>query len=402
MTITQFASAIDWTVVKGGAGDFETIQEAIAAASDGDVINVLPGIYVSTSENVVDTLGKAITLQSTEGAEKTFIDGQHVRRGIICQTGETMATLIEGFTITNCNAPDPVYSPARGGGILCVNSAPRFEDCIISNNTAPVYTSEFGTLPGYGGGIAVIDYADITLNNCLIMGNTADVLNGETEQSKGGGVYAAIYSKVTITNCEITYNTASTGGGLCLDGINNYPSMSIIDHTYIANNEAVHSQGKGGGGLMCYSNALDLISHCTIEYNTATRGGGIRCHTKGAEPTIARCFIEHNTATETLAAGGLQSDGGTKIGAMPVLEDNTFCENIHVATWGNYVDAGGNIFNESCCNSDVNGDGYIGVDDILVLVSLWESDDAQADINNDGIVGTDDLLQLIADWGPCL
>ena len=49
----------------GTPADFETIQEAIDAAVDGDCINVEPGTYV---ENI-DFMGKAITVQSTGGED---------------------------------------------------------------------------------------------------------------------------------------------------------------------------------------------------------------------------------------------------------------------------------------------------------------------------------------------
>ena len=45
-----------------------TIQAAIDAASAGDAILVSPGAY-----DAIDTQGKAITIRSTDGAEKTKI-----------------------------------------------------------------------------------------------------------------------------------------------------------------------------------------------------------------------------------------------------------------------------------------------------------------------------------------
>ena len=48
-------------------GDYDTIQDAISAASDGDVVLVGSGNYGET----IDLLGKAITVRSTEGALHT-------------------------------------------------------------------------------------------------------------------------------------------------------------------------------------------------------------------------------------------------------------------------------------------------------------------------------------------
>ncbi len=59
------------------------------------------------------------------------------------------------------------------------------------------------------------------------------------------------------------------------------------------------------------------------------------------------------------------------------------------------------IFN--CCNGDLNEDGMIGVDDLLLLLADWG--DAYAyepsDINGDGAVDVTDLLELLSLWGPC-
>jgi len=51
---------------------------------------------------------------------------------------------------------------------------------------------------------------------------------------------------------------------------------------------------------------------------------------------------------------------------------------------------------------DLNGDGIVGVDDLLIVIANWGpcGPDCPADINGDGIVGVDDLLIVIANWGP--
>ncbi len=51
------------------------------------------------------------------------------------------------------------------------------------------------------------------------------------------------------------------------------------------------------------------------------------------------------------------------------------------------------------CPSDVDGDGYTGVNDVLALIADWGG--SEADVDGDGIVGVEDVLALIAAWGPC-
>jgi len=136
--LTSTALATTWTVDDDGKADFDNIQDAVDAASDGDEIIVAPGTYTSTADEVVDMRGKEIWLHSSEGAEVTIIDGEETRRGILCENGETSNTIIEGFTITNG------YTSDYGGGMYNEGSSPTLTNCIFDSNT---------TNDDYGGGV---------------------------------------------------------------------------------------------------------------------------------------------------------------------------------------------------------------------------------------------------------
>jgi hypothetical protein len=69
----------------------------------------------------------------------------------------------------------------------------------------------------------------------------------------------------------------------------------------------------------------------------------------------------------------------------------------------NSVDTPGSE-NPACpnpCPPDLDGDGIVGVADILALIAGWGGNDPSHDLNGDGIVGVADLLAMIAAWGPC-
>ena len=52
------------------------------------------------------------------------------------------------------------------------------------------------------------------------------------------------------------------------------------------------------------------------------------------------------------------------------------------------------------CEGDVNGDGSVTVEDILIAIAQF-GQSGEGDVNDDNIVDTNDLLVIIASWGPC-
>lgn len=111
-------SHADWTVDCDGGGDFETIGEAIDAASDGEWIEVAPCTYTET----VDFGGKSLWISSSDGPETTIIDprGDY---GVIAQRGEGDGAALVGFTLDGASG---TY-----GAVYAYLSALRLEDVII-------------------------------------------------------------------------------------------------------------------------------------------------------------------------------------------------------------------------------------------------------------------------------
>ena len=53
------------------------------------------------------------------------------------------------------------------------------------------------------------------------------------------------------------------------------------------------------------------------------------------------------------------------------------------------------------CPADINADGIVGVNDILVLIGDWGTTGSPADLDGSGAVDANDLLMILAAWGPC-
>ncbi len=53
------------------------------------------------------------------------------------------------------------------------------------------------------------------------------------------------------------------------------------------------------------------------------------------------------------------------------------------------------------CPADLDGNGAVGVSDILSLIDAWGEQGGPADIDNSGTVGVGDLLAMVDAWGNC-
>ena len=69
---------------------------------------------------------------------------------------------------------------------------------------------------------------------------------------------------------------------------------------------------------------------------------------------------------------------------------------------GRSLDKNANGVPDECdCPADCgDGDGMVGIDDFLALLSVWGQTGVPCDIDNGG-VGITDFLALLAAWGPC-
>ena len=53
------------------------------------------------------------------------------------------------------------------------------------------------------------------------------------------------------------------------------------------------------------------------------------------------------------------------------------------------------------CPADIDGDGEVDVDDILLVIGAFGTTGPVGDINEDGTVDVNDVLAVVAGFGPC-
>jgi hypothetical protein len=178
-----------------GTGDFPTIQAAVNAVQDGDVILLTDGLFTGDGNRDIDYHGKRITIRSQSGnPEACIVDCQaspnDQHRGFNFHSDETRSSVLEGVSIH-----DAYHS--WGGGIRCSDCAPTIRRCIFYQNHGD----------GEGGGIYICDGSRLLLEDCLFLANDA---------TSGGGIsYCYGYGDTPeIVRCTFVSNSAVRGGGV--------------------------------------------------------------------------------------------------------------------------------------------------------------------------------------------
>ncbi|MDJ0510927.1 MAG: hypothetical protein QNJ64_16980 [Crocosphaera sp.] len=266
-----------------GNGDFLSIAEAIAAAKEGDNIIVTGGEdNLHQEANII--IDKSVTIQSdSDGAT---IDAQGRERVFLIDDGDATSQLnvqLEDLTLTGGNSKD------IGGAILNKENL-TVNNSIITGNTAQLR----------GGGIYNLD-GELKIYSSTIRDNTA-------VKASGGGISNT--GKLEIKYSAIHNNSASAGGGIANAGEATISMTSITGHTsYVAagiyNLNGQLSLDKtiirdntsliDGAGILNVYGSTD-ITDSIITGNTAyNQGGGVLSFDGSLD--VQTSYIGYNSAT---------------------------------------------------------------------------------------------------------
>ena len=443
--------------------DYATIQEAIFAAGDGDIIVVADGAYTGPLNKNLDFGGLALTVRSENGPGTCVIDCEGDGRGFQFRFGEGPDSVVEGFTITggsisqsgsgggaiylqaassptihNCvmhaNAvtwaggailcrddSNPVITHCTistnsansyGGGIHCIDSSPVISDCTIIENSA-----------NYGAGIACVDPSDPLITNCTITANAASYA--------GGGLYCDDSSNPTLANCIVRGNTASQGGGFYCD----WNCSPILVDCLITGNEAANnggaiyntrahitaanctfsgnSAGSDGGAAYCYSSSDMSITDCILWGDAAANGPELALY-DSSDAAVSYSDVEGGWAWVYIAPNSTLIWGDGNLITDPLFldpdgpdddpgtwEDNDY----HLASDSPCIDAGDPHFVPHCGERDIDGEPRVwdGNRDRVKRVDMG-CDEANVpcvpgDLDGDGDVDLHDLAQLLGHYG---
>ncbi len=287
---------------------YESIQEAIDAASSGDSICVANGTYLGPSNCNLDLKGKTLTICSKNGPDTCLIDCEQTSHVIHFETRNGESSFV-GFSVRNARS--------RYGAVTCSGGSPlirncEFIDCYSLDHGAALYVSD----------------SRARIEDCRFIRNHA--------VHSAGAVYVYHHSDVVISNCYFLENYAGhTGGAIWCE----YADAEITGCAIVRNRSE-----WGGGGITIHDGFM-RIRNCTIAANTSNdQGGAIKTDSSfDALNTILWCnapdtFDFEGSITPRIEFSAIQGgyEGLGNISADPLFSSGNF----HLAADSPCIDAG--------------------------------------------------------------
>jgi hypothetical protein len=200
-------------------GEYPTIQSAINAAINGDVIEVADGVYY---ENISFN-GKDITVKSTEGRPgDCTIDGGQNSSCVAMNNGCTAKAVLEGFTITNGTG---YMGGFRGAGLYASGNGFTVRNCVFTGNIQRLTDPET-----YGLSIYALVYDYWVIEDCSFIKESNYMPGIRCSSVYINGMWAKSYSDWCIFRGNLVYN--------CRGNID--PIVSIWSCNVIFDNNIIH------------------------------------------------------------------------------------------------------------------------------------------------------------------
>ena len=276
-----------------GTGDYATVQAAINAASDEDMIALTNGTFqVATHQGAepsgINFKGKAITVRSLSGnPAHCIIDGGSTYRGFTFNNAEGFGSVLEGIRITNGFA-------VFGGAIWCLGASPTIHNCEMVQNAS-----------GSNGGALLCQSSSPSVSDCIFIENTVP--------GDGGAICGANGSMINLSGCVFVGNVAGQNGGAVCSGASS-ASAEARNCTFYGNG-AVQ-----GGSIYSYTGSTPSWWEDTI-VAFGVQGAAVEAQTAGAAPSLRCCDLFGNAGGDWVGfiAGQLGLWGN-------INQDPLFCD----------------------------------------------------------------------------
>jgi len=386
--------AINQSTFLSGAG-FTSIQAAVDAAQNGDVIQLISGT-INESGIVID---RPLTIQGL-GMDATIVDGGQLDRvfSVVFNDANNghpgfgigaVPIVFEHLTIRNG------LTTGNGGGIS------------LSANTSAVLLDRVrfeGNQASSGGAFADSASPFVTgrvreFRDCEFLSNAATGAGG----INGGGAcyFGDLAINYRIVNSFFQGNTAMNTGAALSTGQSTLPQVLLANCTLVehplngAGSDALIAAGGTGPELDVFNcvfadNAADRIAlqpggTGAVRYSVLGSGTTLQGVSSAGNTTVDPTFVDAANGDYRLAAGSSGIDMGDTMaylaagggagdlnGAVRVLNDPLVTD---TGPAGSCIDAGAYEHQtpdtDSSCPGDINGDGVIDTADLGILIGAF-------------------------------
>ena len=345
--------------------DYSTIQAAIDASSNNDVIEVSPGMY----PEMLVVAGRQITIRGNSEDDKPIINGKGMSGPMLDLTSNANCT-IENLVIQDA------AGAYQGAGINVKDSTIHASNCHIKNNYA-----------SYGGGfyisVEIESIAPSTITNCRFINNGATHWNNTISHS-------STTAKHLIAD-TLFVNESSYHGGVLFNQTN------VERCIFTGCSGIMYRAGLFGSNVW--------VDDCIFYAN----GGGnlLGVYFGGPAPQDVRFS---NCVLADVSGTVLNYPSGSDVR----VENSSFCGTTSSYWTGSVTDDGGNTMCQGpycmddqwnrglpCDCPDIESNYSVDILDLLAIIDRWGSYSASADLTADSVVNIEDILVIIDNWGLC-
>lgn len=287
---------------------FDAIQEAIDAASDGDMVLIRAGSY-DYSPNTVNFGSKAIEVRSEDGPAVTY-----------CSRRVTFASSAGPAILDGLSFREGPYDDGGFGydpGLSATDASPQIQNCTVEHGATPYWATITGGAPSFSG--------------CTIFAP-----NGGTLKVQGG-------ASVTFED------TIFDGAGI------EYDLFEVVDSSFTAVDCVFVHQHAVYDTLLHLNNAQAVLQGCLLLDNQADPYDGlITAEGAAASVTMEACRVVNNL-------------GGLRVltpGASATLRDVLYLDNGPIE-----LHDGGGLVLENCTLASNQQDRLLQIDSGTATVS---------------------------------
>ena len=275
-----------------GAGSMSSPLDTVQRGVDNAAQCVI--VFAGTYNEAVHMNGTDLEVTGVEGADVTFIDASGLGDAAFSiDAGETVATVVEGFTLTGdghyevditsyaCTSIVTCYEyyyTHCGGGLYVSSADPTIRNVIAADSSLPYYAVVSAYPYTYytnsmGGGMCFLDSAASVFSS-EVWENYAD---------QGGGVYADETSAISFEQGYLVANSASDGGGFEIDGgslaLSNVASsfnwnsgLLLIDATADVTNSTFAGEQLTGAALHASGSSILELNNSIVAHAPSAIG----------------------------------------------------------------------------------------------------------------------------------